>query len=151
MESFWPLLQRSEKNWERNRLRSDTPSGPWVGRGVGRVCLQLVGGARMNNLPLQTPSAADVERTETAPPAFPPLLTGWTPQLTLSGWKSLATRALRVGTSLWPSESTMKPSRFSCSCTSGGKCSDFLPASFSYVWKGTHSCFCFFLTFYHTS
>ena len=36
-----------------------------------------------------------------------------------------------MGTSLWPSESTMKPSRFSCSCTSGGKCSDFLPASFS--------------------
>ena len=31
---------------------------------MGRVCLQLVGGARMNNLPLQTPSAADVERTE---------------------------------------------------------------------------------------
>ena len=34
----------------------------------------------------------------------------------------------------------MKPSRFSCSCTSGGKCLDFLPASLS--------CFCFFFSLF---
>lgn len=38
---------------------------------MGRVCLQLVGGARMNNLPLQTPSAADVERTEARAASLP--------------------------------------------------------------------------------
>lgn len=52
-----------------------------------------------------------------------------------------------MGTSLWPSESTMKPSRFSCGYTSGGKCSDFLPASFSCVCSLSLA-FVFFLTFY---
>ena len=46
-------------------------SGPWVGRGVGRVCLQLVGGARMNYLPLQTGSDADVERKEAGATSIP--------------------------------------------------------------------------------
>lgn len=35
-----------------------------------------------------------------------------------------------MGTSLWPSESTRTPSRFSCSYTIWGKCLDFLSAFF---------------------
>lgn len=58
------------------------------------------------------------------------LLAGWTLLRMLSCWKNLATKFLGTGTSLWPSGSTMKPFRFSCIYSSGGKCLYFFSTFF---------------------
>ncbi|XP_034518149.1 uncharacterized protein C11orf96-like isoform X1 [Ailuropoda melanoleuca] len=54
------LPLRSEKTGEET-VSSDSLSGPWVVRGVVRMCSVQVGGARADKLPLHTPSHADVK------------------------------------------------------------------------------------------
>lgn len=103
----------------------------------------------MNSLPLQTPSAADVERTETAPPAFPPLLTGWT-QLTQAAEKSLATRALKSGNFSLAIRKYDEAIRFSAVVPVGVSVRIFSLPLFLMYGRARTLAFVF-LTFYHTS
>lgn len=125
------------------------PQGSWERKGLLRVCSLKVGGPRMTcfhglhktGLKVTVPYMGLVASRA----ANFPLSTGWTYLLVFICWKNLASRFLRVWTSLWLSKSVLKSSRFFCVIQCGWV---FSFSSLCFLWPKQGLCY---LCFLHTS